>query len=295
MLKKILFIALAVAVISCNPEGPKELMTESGYKYTHVKTDGQKVGEGDYVYIALSLKDDKGEILQEIEEGPNMPVMQMPTQENPLQFPNPVVDMLMNGALGDSMTMIMPIDSLPNKSNPRFEGVEYLEYSTCIKMIKNESEYQAYVEEQRLEAEKLAEASKARMAEVASEVEQRLKDYAAGKLDVQTTPDGLKYIIHEPGDGPQGESGKRASVHYYGALMDGNMFDSSFKVGRPYTFMVGQGSVIKGWDLGIPLLKKGGTASLFIPYQMAYGEAGRAPTIPEKADLYFYVELTDVL
>ena len=76
--------------------------------------------------------------------------------------------------------------------------------------------------------------------------------------------------------------------------MDGKMFDTSFRMGRPYTFTVGRGEVIRGWDLGIPLLKKGGTAALFIPYTLAYGEAGKPPSIPEKSDLMFYVELTDV-
>ena len=295
MIKNILFVALVFLMISCASEGTLENMTEGGYKYTHVKTNGEKVKEGDYVYITLKLEDDKGELLQEIEEGPNMPVMQMPTAENPLQFTNPVVDMLMMGALGDSMTLFLPVDSLPNKNNPRFAGVEYLKYGTCIKMIKDEKAHMAYMEEMRLEAEKLAEASKARLSEVGKEVEQRLADYRAGKLDVQTTPEGLKYVIHTEGDGPYGEKGKRATVHYYGALMDGTMFDSSFKAGRPYPFMVGAGSVIKGWDEGIPLVKKGGTASLFIPYEMAYGEAGRPPSIPEKAELYFYVELVDVM
>ena len=295
MIKKILFSALVISMISCGETAPKELMTPSGYKYTHVSTDGQKVKEGDYVYITIAMKGSDGSILQEIGEGPNMPIMQMPSADKPLPMPNPVVDMLMNGAIGDSMTLIMPIDSFPNQNNPQLAGMEYIEYVTCIKKIKDETGYKASMEEQRLQQEKDMETGKARMDEVGVKTEQIIKDYNAGKLDVKTTADGLKYVILSEGDGPQGETGKRASVHYYGAFMDGKMFDSSFRMGRPYTFTVGRGEVIQGWDLGIPLLKKGGTGALFIPYSLAYGEAGKPPSIPEKSDLMFYVELVDVL
>ncbi len=295
MIKKILLSALVISVISCGQKAPKDLMTPSGYKYTHVSTDGQKVQEGDYVYITISMKGSDGSVLQEIGEGPNMPIMQMPTAEKPLSAPNPVVDMLMQGGLGDSMTLIMPIDSFPNNNNPQLAGMEYVEYITCIKKINNETEYKAFVEEERLKQEMEMEASKVRMAEVGTQTEQIIKDYKAGKLDVQTTSDGLKYVIHEQGDGDVGEAGKRATVHYYGAFMDGKMFDTSFRMGRPHTFTVGRGEVIRGWDLGIPLLNKGAKASLFIPYTLAYGEAGKPPTIPEKSDLMFYVELVDVM
>jgi FKBP-type peptidyl-prolyl cis-trans isomerase FkpA len=241
------------------------------------------------------MKGSDGTVLQEVTEGPNMPVLKIPIGDEPLPKPNPVVEMLMNGALGDSMSLIFPIDSFPNKNNPQLAGMEYIEYVTCIKKIKDETGYQAEIEEARLKAEVEMEASKARLDDVAEMTEQTLQDYKAGKLDVQTTPEGLKYIIHEEGDGPFGEKGKKASVHYYGTLMNGTMFDNSFKRGQPYPFTVGRGEVIQGWDLGIPLLKKGGKATLFIPYTLAYGEAGKPPTIPEKAELIFYVELMDVM
>ena len=294
MIKKILCSVLVISMISCGSKGDKELMTPSGYKYTHVSTGGEKVEEGDYVSITIVMEGSDGKILQEFGEE-NMPVMEMPKPGIPLPKPNPVVDMLMNGGLGDSMTLIMPIDSFPNNNNPQLAGLEHIKYVTCIRKIQSDAEYSAYMEEQRLKQEMEVEAGKARLSEIQTKAEETLKAYKTGKLDVNTTEDGLKYVIHSPGDGPQGEAGKQASVHYYGCLMDGKMFDSSFLRGSPYPFRVGTGSVIKGWDLGIPLLKKGGSATLFIPYTLAYGEAGKPPTIPEKAELMFYVELVDVL
>lgn len=297
MIKNILFFALMITVLSCSPSGPKENMTPTGYKYKHIKASpaGQKVKMGDYVYITIAMVGDNGDVLQEIGEGPNMPIMQMPKEGEPAKMPNPVVDMLMEGSIGDSMILNMPMDSLPNaKANPQFANLNYVEYVTCIKKIQDETGYKADMEEQRLKAEKEKEASLARLPEVTEMAGGYLKDYEAGKLDLKTTPEGLKYVIHEQGDGEQAEAGKIATVQYYGAFYDGKMFDSSFKSGRSFSFTIGRGEAIKGWDVGIPLLKAGGKASFFIPYSLAYGEAGRPPSIPEKSDLYFYVELDKV-
>jgi len=96
------------------------------------------------------------------------------------------------------------------------------------------------------------------------------------------------------GSGAKGENGKKAEVHYYGVDVDGKMFDNSYRSGRTFSFTVGRGEVIRGWDLGIPLLNEGGNATLYIPYNLAYGEAGRPPSIPAKADLIFHVALKSV-
>lgn len=295
MIKKILLFTFVISMISCGPKTPKELTTPSGYKYSHVTTDGQKVSDGDFVSFTIRMEGSNGTVLQEMGEGPQMPKLQMPTPEKPLPAPNPVVEMLQNGAIGDSLTLIMPIDSFPNAStNPQLAGMEYVKYVTCITKIQSEAEHLSAMEELRLQQEKDMEAGKARLAEVGTNTEKIIKDYKAGKLDVKTTDDNLKYVILSPGEGPNAEVGQRATVHYYGAFLDGKMFDSSFRMGKPYTFTIGRREVISGWDLGIPLLNKGATAALFIPYDLAYGAAGNPPTIPEKTDLMFYVELVDI-
>jgi FKBP-type peptidyl-prolyl cis-trans isomerase len=110
----------------------------------------------------------------------------------------------------------------------------------------------------------------------------------------KSTPSGLHYIIEEQGTGAKAEKHKNVSVHYTGALTNGQVFDSSHKRNQPITFPLGMGRVIKGWDEGIALLNVGGKAKLIIPYFLAYGEEGRPPVIPAKATLIFDVELTDV-
>ncbi|XP_076959123.1 peptidyl-prolyl cis-trans isomerase FKBP62-like [Bidens hawaiensis] len=103
---------------------------------------------------------------------------------------------------------------------------------------------------------------------------------------------GLKKKLLKEGEGwDTPESGDEVEVHYTGTLLDGTQFDSSRDRGETFKFTLGQGQVIKGWDLGIKTMKKGENALFTIPADLAYGEAGSPPKIPPKATLQFDVEL----
>jgi peptidylprolyl isomerase len=108
------------------------------------------------------------------------------------------------------------------------------------------------------------------------------------------TNSGLYYNITKKGDGKAAEKGKTVSVHYKGMLMDGTVFDSSFKRNEPIDFPLGVGQVIAGWDEGIQLLNVGDQATLIIPSDLAYGERGAGGVIPGGATLKFDVELVNV-
>ena len=108
------------------------------------------------------------------------------------------------------------------------------------------------------------------------------------------TESGLRYKIIQNGDGKQATKGAMVSVHYKGQLLDGTVFDSSYKRKQPIDFAVGVGQVIPGWDEGILLLKVGDKARFVIPSNLGYGARGAGGVIPPNATLIFDVELMNV-
>jgi FKBP-type peptidyl-prolyl cis-trans isomerase len=120
---------------------------------------------------------------------------------------------------------------------------------------------------------------------------------AATASKVVTTPSGLKYEDVKVGTGAEAKSGQNATVHYTGWLWadgkKGNKFDSSKDRGQPFSFPLGGGRVIKGWDEGVQGMKPGGTRMLTIPSELGYGARGAGGAIPPNATLLFEVELIE--
>ena len=97
------------------------------------------------------------------------------------------------------------------------------------------------------------------------------------------------------GEGKQAQDFNKVVVNYTGKLEDGSIFDSSLNPGRePFSFTLGVGSVIKGWDIGVKGMKVGGKRQLTIPSELGYGEKGAGNVIPPGATLIFEVELLEV-
>jgi FKBP-type peptidyl-prolyl cis-trans isomerase len=110
---------------------------------------------------------------------------------------------------------------------------------------------------------------------------------------VNTTPSGLIYVITRHGEGRQPKKGETVIVHYTGLLTSGMKFDSSLDRGAPFSFELGAGRVIAGWDEGIAKLHVGDQATLIIPSTLGYGAKGTGP-IPADATLVFIVELVGI-
>jgi peptidylprolyl isomerase len=112
--------------------------------------------------------------------------------------------------------------------------------------------------------------------------------------EYQTSPTGLKWKDLKAGTGASPGKGQTVFVHYTGWLLDGKKFDSSRDRGQPFSFPLGQGRVIKGWDEGVATMKVGGRRELLIPADLAYGSRGFPGAIPPNSTLKFDVELLDV-
>jgi peptidylprolyl isomerase len=100
---------------------------------------------------------------------------------------------------------------------------------------------------------------------------------------------GIKYIDVVAGDGAVCKEGAKVTIHYTGWLTNGTKFDSSLDRGQPATFDLG--GLIKGWQIAVPGMKTGTIRQMLIPWSLAYGEGGKPPTIPAKADLIFEIKL----
>ncbi len=114
-------------------------------------------------------------------------------------------------------------------------------------------------------------------------------------MSERMTDSGLKFEDLVEGEGAEASAGQQVKVHYTGWLTDGTKFDSSLDRDDPFSFPLGGGRVIRGWDEGVQGMKVGGKRKLTIPPQLGYGAAGAGGVIPPNATLVFEVELLELL
>ncbi|HDO06309.1 MAG TPA: FKBP-type peptidyl-prolyl cis-trans isomerase [Bacteroidetes bacterium] len=126
-----------------------------------------------------------------------------------------------------------------------------------------------------------------------TESKERVAYLKKNNITVKPTKDGLYFIPEKPGKGRHPKIGDRVSVHYTGYLLNGKKFDSSRDRGKPFEFTLGKHQVIPGWDEGIAMLRKGGTAKLIVPSSLGYGTRNMGP-IPPFSTLVFDVELVNI-
>ena len=140
--------------------------------------------------------------------------------------------------------------------------------------------------------QKYQDLEKQKAKEKAAELEKQLATHTKNAIK---TSSGLQYVILTSSEGEKPQNGQKVSVNYSGFLLDGTMFDSSYKRNKPFEFVLGQGRVIKGWDEGVALLNEGSKAKFIIPPHLAYGSRGAGGLIPPNSTLIFEVELIEIV
>ena len=107
----------------------------------------------------------------------------------------------------------------------------------------------------------------------------------------QKTTTGLRYVVQQEGHGDRPKPGDSVSVLYRGLFFDGSSFAESLDRTHPFTFRLGRGQIIEGWEEGISMMRVGEKRILIVPYDLAYGSRGQPPRIPRQTSLVFEVEV----
>lgn len=300
-MRSIIFLLLASTLFyACGKEGGSMQQTDIGNRYQLFTANGSgpMVKPGDYVHFNAAMRTEGDSILFSTwKSGGELPVVQAAAETATKDEIGPVEDIVRQMRVGDSAVVRVNITEFPSKP-PGMENDTVVLYDVVVAKIVSEEEFKAEAEAAQAEAAAKAEKIIALEPERVAFAEEIRKAYAEGKLDdqVKTTESGLKYIIHEEGDGKEAEAGLGVTVQYIGQLVtNGNVFDQSFERGEGIAFQLGIGRVIPGWDEGIDLLQVGDKATFFIPSELAYGAQGTPDgSIPGGSELAFYVELEDV-
>lgn len=306
-IKSLLFavalMVIAFSAMSCN----KTKTTSDGIEYTYIKEGSQAPKNGEFVLYHLVVKTDKDSTFISTYD------QSMPAY---LQFNDSIPrksgmdEIFLSLKKGDSIAFEATAKKIFAENIPFFlKDDQKIKVRIGVIDVLDYQGVEAYFNAlQEAEMKRQAEGA-VKQLEIDTQI---IQDYIAEKnIQATRTESGLYYVIESAGSGPQIEEGDLAFVHYAGYLLDGTLFDTSIKSlamangvfneqrdnydgYAPLEVRVGMGQVIKGWDEGLALLKKGDKAKFIIPSPLAYGDRNSGGPIPPNSILIFDVEVTDV-
>jgi len=259
-------------------------ITPTGLEYKMVKdvpgTNMPKVGDNVEMHINTHVGDSS--LFNSRKLNNNQPV---PFTLAAPAFKGDLVEGFMMMTPGDSAVFRVSIDSLQKAGAqlmPWMKSGDVIEYEVAMVSVKSQAEVQKEAAEKSVRQVSLDDSL--------------IQDYLKkNNIKAVKTPSGLYYKINKLGTGLMAAKDQQVTVNYTGKTLDGNAFDSNidpkFNHVEPFSFLLGAGHVIKGWDEGLTYFNKGATGTLFIPSGMAYGERSPTPAIPANAVLVFDVEL----
>lgn len=289
-LKQSIFVVCLSAVVfsAC---GQKEFTTtETGLEYIKVRTGtGERPNDGDFLMLNVAYYDANENLMfSSLERGEALRLKYVDSI-----FKN-------NGSLeeafklcekGDSLILKIPAETIFKESLRRplpdtLDAESIITVYMGVENIFNQEEFETYRAAQAKKRREKAEIAAKDQVSIDAKI---IEDYLTENgIDAESTEEGLRYVIMQDGNGEFPIAGSMVNVKYAGTLLDGTEFDAG-----TYEFALGQGRVIKGWDIGIALLSKGAKATLYIPSALGYGARGSGPTIGPNSVLVFDVELID--
>ena len=286
---------------------------EGGMEYEFVKdVNGEKTAEGDFITLNVTYKNDKDSVLGSSLDAGIPFVMR---KDSTWGSSNAFEDCFNLLDKGDSAIFKIPAKLLfKNQLPPDIAAESIITIFAGLEDILTEEEFnQKSMEWQAIQRKKQMEAARESILEnykgLIEEQGVTIDEYITkNKLEAETTGSGLRYVISEKGSGDIPKTGDRVKVNYTGKLLDGTVFDTSVEAAakeagvynearnyEPFTFQLGYGQVILGWDEGIGFLNTGSKATIFIPSPLGYGERGSGEIIKPNAILVFDVELVDII
>ena len=295
-----MIVAASAMLGACNSGDLKGFKTTDNglhYKFETVNKDGQQVQDGDVLVGEMIVRFDTAEVFNNT-GNPGRILQAMPT------FDGDVYEGLLMMHVGDKATFAVELDTLakyfqPNQMPPFYEAGKGMKmyYEITLNDIVTKEEL---AEEQANIYAEMQERQQNEPADIARYV-------ADNNITEKPTADGLYIIVKKKGTGATVAAGKKVAINYTGRLLDGTMFDSSvesdaklgniYVAGRTYqplTYVVGQMSLIRGWEEGIKGQPAGSVLRLVIPSALGYGAQGAGQLIPPYSPLVFDLEIVSV-
>ncbi len=273
------------------------LTTPQGVKYIyHLKTEGAKaepdgVMEVHFKLYATDATSGKDTLVNDTyKTGQAMPAMVAGT---------PFKDLTTMVSVGDSLTVFVPADSLKGQTFAKAGTdvryvVKFVSFTSKSAFeAKRKQEMQGQIDMVLAQRQKVSDS--VRTTPLAAAEDKMIQKYIADKkLKAEKHASGMYVVYENKGEGDEMKSQDVVSVHYTGTLLDGTKFDSSLDRGEPIKMPIMAAQVIEGWDVGIPLFKKGGKGKLIIPSYMGYGDKATGEAIKANSILIFDIEVLGI-
>lgn len=252
--------------------------TPSGYPYVlHVDKKGKNPAPGDKIQFYIRFRHKGVTVAEENMTG----ILPNSGQQD---YGNPDIEMLYLMSPGDSASVYVFGDNLKRMAIPGLEPSDTLIYDLKYISLVMRSDEVEMIREKEKEAQKRINEGLALLRE--GDPEGKLLD--AGK--------GVKYLIHQEGNGMEAKPMAVFTVNYFGALQkDGKPFENTYQRKEPFVFQMGTNVVLEGWELAFSKFSKGTKATVIIPAAMGYGAQGASPYIGPNEDLIYYVEVVDLI